>query len=505
MKTSGLLLALLSAMSFTGIKADDTNTNDFRLEITYMCTDYLDWFVASNYEMHYIMEDVSFFTEDGKTIDVNGKKYHKLYAVPTVYDAPINAPLRMTAEEAMYRFGIRMENGRLLADYNGYMSLLKNDKTGFTPLGDINYIPYEVTDEGELVLYDFNMKTGDKFRSVEGHDDISLIDIKTVDMAEGDNKKLLTFSNGAKVIEGMGCINSPGMFFGWLNPETQNDNQFVAMRYSVITMNGKETVYSTPTKETVKATFKSMLDGKTRWNFYTATLTDRKQITGKTEYTIFADNNMTSKNGKIYRSLCMTGNGETKRLPAMREENGRVYADREEYMSVAGSGTTYPAVFTEYIPYTDNESTELTVYDFNMKTGDKLRSVAGNEDVTVVNVRDTTTADYNTRRMLILSNGTRIVEGIGCIVSQTVKENSKEVVGETAFTTFGDFIKYKTQVYAKSEKDVISDITTGMDSPDITGEKNRQKERIYNISGQRLTQKPTHGIYIINGEKTTGK
>ena len=125
--------------------------------------------------------------------------------------------------------GIRMEGGCIYVDREEYVNYLEEDDSLCTvnsefslyplsPVGDKDYIPYRQTDDGELVLYDFNMQPGDRFPSVEGHDDISVINVRTMKTRDGISRRLLTLSNGYKLLEGIGCINSPGMFFCYLNP-----------------------------------------------------------------------------------------------------------------------------------------------------------------------------------------------------------------------------------------------------------------------------------------------
>ena len=125
--------------------------------------------------------------------------------------------------------GIRMEGGRIYVDREEYVNYLEEEARlcavnsefsmyPLSPVGDKDYIPYRQTDDGELVLYDFNMQPGDRFPSVEGHDDISVISVRTMKTRDGISRRLLTLSNGYRLLEGIGCINSPGMFFCYLNP-----------------------------------------------------------------------------------------------------------------------------------------------------------------------------------------------------------------------------------------------------------------------------------------------
>ena len=117
-----------------------------------------------------------------------------------------------------------MENGRVYVDKQEYIAamekeyldVLEEQKRDLNPLGtvgDKDYLPYRQTDDGELILYDFNMLPGDKYPSVEGHDDISVARVETMVTRDGVSRRLLTLSNGYRLLEGVGSLNSPGMFF----------------------------------------------------------------------------------------------------------------------------------------------------------------------------------------------------------------------------------------------------------------------------------------------------
>jgi hypothetical protein len=115
----------------------------------------------------------------------------------------------------VFELGIRESDGRFLVDRDEYLSLLA-DESPWSTVGDKDYLPYEETNDGELVLYDFNMRQGDKFRSVEGHDDIVVDEVKQFTTRDG-SRRLLCLSNGYQILEGVGCLNSPGTFLFYLN------------------------------------------------------------------------------------------------------------------------------------------------------------------------------------------------------------------------------------------------------------------------------------------------
>ena len=112
---------------------------------------------------------------------------------------------------------IREEAGRVLVDYEIYKAFLEYMWYDILT-GRADYIPYKITDDGEMILYDFNMQVGDKYNSVAGHEDISVVKTDKITTNDEVERKLLILSNGLKIIEGIGCINSSGMFLNYLNP-----------------------------------------------------------------------------------------------------------------------------------------------------------------------------------------------------------------------------------------------------------------------------------------------
>ncbi len=151
----------------------------------------------------------------GETEVINGKTYHGLY-----WGKP-SAPDCRTADlhGNGYRFmtNIREEDGRILVNYESYKSFLQTMRIDILS-GRADYIPYNFTDDDEMILYDFNMQVGDKYNSVAGHEDISVVKTDKITTNDEVERKLLILSNGLKIIEGIGCINSSGMFLNYLNP-----------------------------------------------------------------------------------------------------------------------------------------------------------------------------------------------------------------------------------------------------------------------------------------------
>lgn len=175
------------------------------------------------------------------SVVVNSHNYRKLVGgsleflgSETHYDSNyplsgVSARTRSSASNTMYVY-IREENGRVYVEKESYLHYLtETDKVGRSGFfntedkyGDASYLPYEETADGELVIYDFTMQQGDKFKSVPGYENVWVKETGTVTTADGKERKRLVMSNGLEIVEGIGCICSKGPFFAWLNPYPSN-------------------------------------------------------------------------------------------------------------------------------------------------------------------------------------------------------------------------------------------------------------------------------------------
>lgn len=113
--------------------------------------------------------------------------------------------------------GIRESNGRIYVDKEEYLAML-SEESYWSWEGKKSYLPYEQTDDGEIILYDFTKEVGDRFVPVEGHEDIKVVNVETLTTRDGVVRRVQRLSNGCVVIQGIGCINSPGMWLCYLNP-----------------------------------------------------------------------------------------------------------------------------------------------------------------------------------------------------------------------------------------------------------------------------------------------
>ena len=142
-------------------------------------------------------------------LEVGGKTYHRLYS--TEYLSPDDG------SEGFFMLvnpvGVREAAGRIYADYESYTNLT-NRLLNFEELK--GEIPFKLTEEGEYLLYDFTLQKGDVYPVADGQPQIIVDDVSTIMTLDNKTRKLFTLSNGLKIIEGIGCINSKGRLLHYL-------------------------------------------------------------------------------------------------------------------------------------------------------------------------------------------------------------------------------------------------------------------------------------------------
>lgn len=146
----------------------------------------------------------------------NGKEY-QLLNIHRIYLDSRKLTNRGYGSDPMAKIYIRVADGRVYVDKEEYLHFLSLYEL-WRWEGDTSYLPYAETADGELILYDINMKIGDRYPSVPGHEDVIVTNVSDFTLMDGKPRRMLTLSNGYKIIAGIGCINSPGLFLFYLNP-----------------------------------------------------------------------------------------------------------------------------------------------------------------------------------------------------------------------------------------------------------------------------------------------
>lgn len=154
-----------------------------------------------------------------ETEDIGGHQYYK------VYDR-----ISFMGTKQTYTIHMREERGRLLVMLDEYIRfMLESRGRDMTTFYD--QCQYEVTEDGEMVLYDFNMQVGDKFQSVEGKPDIFVTKVSKYIKFTSEGQVIrnqIYLSNGAYLLDYVGLISretsgeegvfqASGDFFDYLN------------------------------------------------------------------------------------------------------------------------------------------------------------------------------------------------------------------------------------------------------------------------------------------------
>lgn len=196
----------------------------------------------------YILTFYRFYLDGQK--EINGKTYHCVYKQTKERDEEMTAP--------EYCYGVREEAGKVYADYNEFVS----DKwfQGF--------MPYEITPDSEVVVYDFTKELNDTFYyyvtplmdKVVATDKIESVGELT--LADGSKRKLLN-TGMSSYVDGIGSVNSNGLLTHHLDIVKIATNGYRWYNLNWFKQNG-EYVYKAPdytgdpsTEEQSYTTFKN--------------------------------------------------------------------------------------------------------------------------------------------------------------------------------------------------------------------------------------------------------
>ena len=191
-----------------------------------------DWYEQQSTYYGYLNMRWFYYGEGGEydTMEIDGKTYTIIHAEGLAL--PGMSRTMADVDTGEHYLGIRKEGGRVYANYANYLHHL--GKPGGFFRGNADYIPYPLTDDGEVILYDYTMEVGDKYRSVDGYDNVSVVGKDVVVLEDQKEHRRLTLSNGLVLIEDVGCINSPGMLINYLNPTEYEKEAFSFLEYKRI-------------------------------------------------------------------------------------------------------------------------------------------------------------------------------------------------------------------------------------------------------------------------------
>ena len=180
-------------------------------------------------------------------------------------------------------------------------------------------------------------------------------------------------------------------------------------------------------------------------------------------------------------------------LFAMRREGGRVLADADSYRAAfAQASNVYPT----------NDEGEYILYDYDAHVGDAYLGT----QYTVVEEGDTTLSDGQSRRMLVLSSGHRLIEGVGCVNMQGTPFDY--LCHDNAPNTFFDFSLLENyydaedhRIYVNTREKAYEAIVAGVETV-ATSDRLASDDRVYDLQGRRMDARHLpKGIYIQHGKK----
>ena len=368
---------------------------------------------------------------------------------------------------------LREENGKVLGKVGSY------------------YDDYDTSDWSSHLVYDFSLGKGD---TTVSHDYFRL-NVNTVDtiLVDGEPYRRL----------GIGCYSYYGGGTDYSNGDTQE--------YWVEGIGSDVGPDPGPGFDWVTSfymTFDSCkVDGKllfTSNDFLRAPHSDRQWICadyrktnhwethelyflrhGRRSYACAGE---TTLNGKTYQKVY-----SNKYLFAMRREDGRVLADADSYRAAfAQASDVYPT----------NDEGEYILYDYDAHVGDAYLGT----QYTVVQEGDTTLSDGQSRRMLVLSSGHRLIEGVGCVNMQGTPFDY--LCHDNAPNTFFDFSLLENyydaeghRIYVNTREKAYEAIVAGVQTV-ATSDRLATDDRVYDLQGRRMDVRHLpKGIYIQHGRK----
>lgn len=157
--------------------------------------------------------------EDGEIIGsktINDKVYGILRIHRGFYDGARASEFDDYYNWTTATVAIRDEGGRIYVNKDDYLNLM-SDEHYWLSVGQSEPLPYETTEEGDLILYDFTKNVGDVYCKMPDGSDLTVTKVDILKTEDSVSRRRLTLSNGYDLIEGVGCTNSVGFFMFWLN------------------------------------------------------------------------------------------------------------------------------------------------------------------------------------------------------------------------------------------------------------------------------------------------
>lgn len=196
-----IFLSIFAIMSFIDMKAEETD----------MLVGNQQWDFSSFYATGEYLSTEPTYKIDDKNMGVmekNGRLYHKIYLLEQLHEDSSEGGMYVLAEPFV---GIRETKGKVYVDYESYMALTKEERVGAE-----GELPFHVTEDGEILLYDYTVGVGDRYPTSDVCAPLFVSIVETVTTIDGVQRKLITLDNGLQLLEGIGCLNSNGLLLHYL-------------------------------------------------------------------------------------------------------------------------------------------------------------------------------------------------------------------------------------------------------------------------------------------------
>ena len=274
---------------------------------------------------------------------VDGREYSVLRRV--------TAPAGICALDNIYQYHVREAEGKVYGlkdEYVQMMSIL------FGMAEDSLFI--EDCGDGEVLLYDFTLKVGDRY-PCKGN--VKVQSVEMVMTRDSVERRMLCLSNGQKILENVGCISAGGELLGYQNTGLgyqrtygTNDNPGIytyggLIYFSEIGSGTNELirVYENGDFDTEKHFYPILeKDDEKGWHY-----TYKNILTGRTYQYVEYFRERAIFNWKVYTKCLEYVDRKEQVIAYLREENGKLY--------MYNSNLNPP---------------EELLYDFTMEVGDEV-------------------------------------------------------------------------------------------------------------------------------------
>ena len=150
-------------------------------------------------------------SEGTLNISVDGKEYIQIKRYLMIYDMNAKPSVRTAHRVNFYNPEVllREEGGKVYARKDQYVEVMNL----IYSVGDESLFMEECND-GEVLLYDFTLGEGDRY-PCRGEVYVSKVDNVVTD--DDLSRRCMFLTNGMVIVEGIGCVNSVGEFYGYQN------------------------------------------------------------------------------------------------------------------------------------------------------------------------------------------------------------------------------------------------------------------------------------------------